>query len=49
MKVSVIMPVYGVGKCIEQSVNSVCKQNFRAFELKLVDDGTKDNSISMAK
>lgn len=48
-KVSVIMPVYGVKDYIELSVESICIQEFRDFELILVDDESPDNSISLAE
>lgn len=48
-KVSVIMPVYGVKDYIEQSVKSVCEQDFDEYELILVDDESPDNSIEIAE
>lgn len=49
MDISVVMPVYGVEKYIEKSVDSICNQDFKNFELILVNDGTKDNSIDKAE
>lgn len=40
---SVIVPIYGVEKYINQCVDSILCQNYIDFELILVDDGSKDN------
>lgn len=48
-KVSVIIPVYNVEKYIEESLKSVCEQDYSDLEIILVNDGTKDNSINVAK
>lgn len=47
--VSIIVPVYGVENYIELSVESICKQTYKNIEVILVDDETKDNSISVAE
>jgi glycosyltransferase involved in cell wall biosynthesis len=47
--VSIITPVYNVEKCIERSVKSVINQTYKDFELLLIDDGSKDKSIEIAK
>lgn len=41
-KISIIAPVYGVEKYIEQFLDSIRKQTFQDFEVVLVDDGSKD-------
>ena len=43
MKYSVIVPVYGVEKYLDQCVKSVLAQSFTDFELILVDDKSPDN------
>ena len=42
MKYSVIMPVYGVERYLDESVQSVLAQTFPDFELILVDDCSPD-------
>jgi glycosyltransferase involved in cell wall biosynthesis len=49
INVSIITPVYNVEKCIERSINSVINQTCKDFELLLIDDGSQDNSIKIAK
>lgn len=48
-KVSFVVPVYKVGKYIENSMKSVCYQTFRDFEVVLVDNNTPDDSIEIAE
>lgn len=45
MKVSVIVPVYNVEEYIEQCILSLLNQKFQDFEIIVVNDGSKDNSI----
>ena len=47
MRFSVIVPVYGVEKYLDQCINSVLNQNFEDFELILVDDKSPDNCPAM--
>lgn len=46
--ISIIVPVHDVEDYIEKSVESIIHQEFKSFELILVNDGTKDNSIIKA-
>ncbi|WP_315082144.1 glycosyltransferase [uncultured Clostridium sp.] len=48
-KVSIITPVYNVEECIEKSIKSVINQTCKEFEFLLIDDGSKDKSIEIAK
>lgn len=49
VKVSIITPVYNVEACIEKCIKSVMNQTCRDFEFLLIDDGSKDKSIDIAK
>ncbi len=44
MEYSVIIPVYNTESYLKACLNSVSKQNFRDYEIILVDDGSTDNS-----
>lgn len=41
---SIIIPVYNVEKYLCQCIDSVLNQNYKNFEIILIDDGSKDNS-----
>jgi glycosyltransferase involved in cell wall biosynthesis len=47
--VSVIIPVYNAGKYIESCVLSVIQQNYRNFEIVLVNDGSTDSSMHLCR
>ncbi|OPZ94913.1 MAG: putative glycosyltransferase EpsJ [Firmicutes bacterium ADurb.Bin419] len=47
--VSVIMPVYNVENYIQDSLESIVKQTYSSIEIILVDDGSTDSSIDVAK
>lgn len=47
MKYSIIVPVYGVEKYLDQCVKSVLAQSFTDFELILVDDRSPDSCPAM--
>ncbi len=42
--VSIIVPVYNAAKTIDRCVNSILNQEYRDFELLLLDDGSTDDS-----
>ena len=46
-KVSIIIPVYNLENYIEQSVRSLLAQSYQNVEIILVDDGSRDNSLSI--
>ena len=43
-KVSVVIPVYNVGKQLEKCLDSVVAQTFPDIEIIVVNDGSTDNS-----
>ena len=47
--VSVIIPVYNAESYIRRCVDSILNQSFTDFELLLVNDGSKDNSLAICK
>ena len=49
MKVSVIVPVYNVEKYIEKCLLSIKDQTLIDFECLIINDGSKDSSIEIAK
>ena len=46
---SIVMPVYGVEKYIEKSIDSVQKQTFSDWELIAVDDKSPDQSVGIIR
>lgn len=44
---SIIIPVYNVEKYLSECLNSIIKQNFTDYELILINDGSKDNSLNI--
>lgn len=48
-KVSVLMPAYNAEKYIDEAVQSIADQTFTDWELIIVDDGSKDNTLNKLK
>ena len=46
-KVSVIVPVYNVGKYLKKCLNSLFRQSYPHFQIILVDDGSFDGSAAI--
>jgi len=43
VKISVLVPIYGIEKYLPECIDSILQQSFMDFELILVDDGSPDN------
>ena len=48
-KISVIIPVYNGKDYIEECLNSIINQTLKEIEIICVNDGSKDNSLSILK
>ena len=46
-KFSIIVPVYNVEKYIKKCLDSIESQTFKDYEIIVVNDGTKDNSMDI--
>ena len=47
--ISVVTPVYNAGRYLRPAVESILVQTFRDFELIVVDDGSKDDSLAVLR
>ena len=47
--VSIIVPAYNEGPCIEASIRSLLKLDYPRYEIIVVDDGSSDNTLSVAR
>lgn len=48
-RISVVIPLYNKEKTIKKTIQSVLDQQFTDFELVIVNDGSKDNSVDVVK
>lgn len=48
-KISIIIPVYNVEKYIEKCLYSIKRQTYSNYEIIIVDDGSKDNSLKICE
>jgi glycosyltransferase involved in cell wall biosynthesis len=47
-QITVLMPAYNAGKYIREAITSVLQQSFKYFELLVVNDGSTDDTLSIA-
>jgi len=47
--ISVLMPVYNSALFLPEAIESILAQSFKNFELIIIDDGSTDNSLEIAK
>lgn len=47
--ISIITPAYNSSKTIKETIESVLNQSFTDFELIIIDDGSKDNTVEIVK
>ena len=48
-EVTVLMPVYNASAYLHEAVDSILNQTFKNFELLAINDGSKDDSLSILK
>ena len=46
-KVSIIVPIYNMEKYLKKCIESILNQEYKNFELLLIDDGSTDNSLKI--
>jgi len=47
VKVSVLMPVYNAAKYLKKAIDSILSQNYKDWELIIINDGSTDNSAEI--
>lgn len=46
-EISIIVPVFNVGDCLERCIESIRRQTFNNYEILLIDDGSTDKSVQL--
>lgn len=49
MKYSIIIPVYNAEKTIDRCLKSIVNQDFKDYEIILIDDGSRDKSLKICR
>ena len=47
--VSIIVPMYNAAGCIARCVKSICAQSYKSIEIILLNDGSKDDTLSVCR
>ena len=47
--VSILLPVYNVGTYLPSCLNSIITQTYKQLQIVLIDDGSKDNSLTICQ
>lgn len=47
VKISVIVPVFNLEQVITRTLESICNQSYKNFEIIIIDDGSTDNSAKV--
>ena len=47
--VSIIVPMYNAADCIVRCVKSICAQSYKSIEIILLNDGSKDDTLSVCR
>ena len=47
--ISVIVPAYNIAPYLEKSIASICAQSYKNLEIVIVDDGSSDDTLSVAR
>ena len=48
-KISIIMGIYNCAETLEEAIESIINQTYTNWQLIMCDDGSKDQTISIAK
>ena len=48
-RVTVVIPTYNAAVYLTETLESVCTQNYGDFELLIVDDGSRDDTVELAR
>lgn len=47
--ISIIIPLYNKEHCIRETLSSILSQSYKDFEIVVVNDGSKDNSVAVVE
>lgn len=47
--ITIVVPVYNANQTLSKCITSILNQTYQSFELLLIDDGSKDNSLAICE